>query len=135
MDRRIAHLQMIQDVVTRMARHSFYIKGWAVTLVTALFAAAAADDTNEFFVYLAYFPAFMFWALDARFLRQERLFRRLYDRVRILDKGQIEFSMDTSAFESDVDGTWSVMWSRTLMLFHCPLVGSIVVVMLFVIVF
>ena len=85
MDRQLTHLQMIQAVITRMAGNSFLIKGWSVTLVAALFALAAAD-TNEFFVYLAYFPAFMFWALDAYFLRQERLFRKVYDHVRELGK-------------------------------------------------
>ena len=78
---KLAHLQMIQAVVTRMAGNSFLIKGWSITLVAALFALAAAN-TNELFIYLAYFPTFMFWALDAYFLRQERLFRKLYDHVR-----------------------------------------------------
>ena len=78
---KIAHLQMIQAVITRMAENSFMAKGWTVTLVTALFALAAVD-ANRFFVYVAYLPAVMFWALDAYFLRQERLFRKLYDQVR-----------------------------------------------------
>ena len=78
---KIAHLQMIQAVVMRMAGNSFMVKGWTVTLVTALFALAAAD-VNRFFVYVACLPAVMFWVLDAYFLRQELLFRKLYDHVR-----------------------------------------------------
>ena len=169
MDRKLAHLEMIQAVVTRMASNSFHVKGWSVTLVVALFALAAVDDVNELFVYLAYFPTLMFWALDAYFLREERLFRKLYDHVRILDlayfptlmfwaldayflreerlfrklydhvrildEGQIDFSMDTSAFRTDVDGTWSVAWSHTLALFHCTLTGSIILVMFLMIVY
>ena len=70
-------------------------------LVSALFALAAGN-TRIYFVYLAYFPAVAFWALDAYYLRQERLFRKLYDHVRALPETSIDFSMNTSPFEKDV---------------------------------
>ena len=124
---RIAHLQMIQAVVTRMAGNSFLVKGWTVTLVAALFALAAADD-NRFFVYVAYLPAVMFWALDAYFLRQERLFRQLYDQVREAGDGKVDFSMNTRPF--NVGTTWSVAWSRTLCQFHGTIAATIIVVTL-----
>ena len=129
MGQKLAHLQFIQGVVTRMANNSFLIKGWSVTLVAALFALAAAG-TNELFVYLAYFPAFMFWALDAYFLRQERLFRKLWDHVCASDTGDVDFSMNTEPFTDKVDSTWDVGWSHTLRLFHGTITGTIVVVML-----
>lgn len=128
MAEKLAYLGMIQAVITRMAGNSFLIKGWSITLVAALFALAAAG-TNELFVYLAYFPAIMFWALDAYFLRQERLFRKLWDHTRARD-AKIDFSMDTSAYNDTVDSTWDVAWSHTLKLFHGTIVGTIVVVML-----
>ena len=124
---KIAHLQMIQAVITRMAGNSFMVKGWTVTLVTALFALAAVD-TNGFFVYVAYLPAVMFWALDAYFLRQERLFRKLYDHVRQAKDGTVDFSMNTHRFS--VGTTWSVAWSSTLCLFHGTITTTITVVML-----
>ena len=124
---KIAHLQMIQAVITRMAGNSFMVKGWTVTLVTALFALAAAD-ANGFFVYVAYLPTVMFWALDAYFLRQERLFRKLYDHVREAKDGTVDFSMNTHLF--NVGTTWSVAWSRTLGLFHGTITTTIIVVML-----
>lgn len=127
MEQKLAYLQMIQTVITRMASNSFLIKGWSVTLVAALFALAAVG-TNELFVYLAYFPAFMFWALDAYFLRQERLFRELWDHVREVDRN-VDFSMDTERFTDEVDSTWGVAWSRTLALFHGTITGTIVIVM------
>ena len=124
---KIAHLQMIQAVITRMAGNSFMVKGWTVTLVTALFALAAAA-ANGFFVYVAYLPAVMFWSLDAYFLRQERLFRKLYDHVREVKDGTVDFSMNTHPFK--VGTTWSVAWSRTLCLFHGTITTTIIVVML-----
>ena len=124
---RIAHLQMIQAVITRMAGNSFRVKSWTVILVTALFALAAVDD-NRFFVYVACLPAVMFWVLDAYFLRQERLFRKLYDHVREAEDGTVDFSMNTHPF--NVGSTWSVAWSRTLCLFHGTITTTIIVVML-----
>ena len=129
MDQKIAHLQMLQAVIDRMANNSFHIKGWSVTLVAAFLALAAVDDINVMFVYLAYFPAFMFWSLDAYFLHQESLFRKLYDEVRGLSAQEIDFSMDTSAFVYQVDSITKVARSYTLRLFHGSLTGSIIVVM------
>ena len=128
MESKIAHLEMVQAVITRMAGNSFLIKGWSVTLVAALFAIAAAN-TNTLFVYLAYFPTFMFWALDAYFLRQERLFRKLYDHVRTSEEAVVDFSMNPQPFAKSVDGTRSVAFSHTLRLFHGTITATIFVVM------
>ena len=125
MDNKVAHLEMIQRVITRMASNSFLIKRWSVTLVAALFALAAAN-TNVMFVCLAFFPTFMFWALDAYFLRQESLFRELYEDVRQAEL--VDFSMDTQRFEAQVAGMFCSAWSVTLRLFH----GTITVVVMLV---
>jgi len=34
------HLELIQAVITRMAGNSFLIRGWSVTLVSALFTGS-----------------------------------------------------------------------------------------------
>lgn len=130
MDEKIAYLQMIQSVITRMARNSFLIKGWSITVVAALGALAAAGK-SELFVYLACFPAAMFWALDAYFLRQERLFRKLWDRARA-PEAEIDFSMDTRPFNDEVDSIGQVAWSLTLRMSHGTITGMIVVVILVV---
>lgn len=127
-DEKIAHLQMVQGIISRMAGNSFLTKGWSVTLVAALFALAAAD-TKPDFVYLAYFPAASFWSLDAFFLWQERLFRKLYDHVRALPAEKVDFSMDTSPFRDKVAQPVAVAFSVTLLLFHGTVVAAILVVM------
>lgn len=129
MDKKLAHLQMLQAVIGRMAGNSFLLKGWSVTLVSALFALAA-DKANVYFVYLAYFPVPMLWALDGYFLRQERLFRKLYDYVRALPEDHIDFSMETNQFMSSVEDWFGTCWSKTLRIFHGTVFVSVVVVML-----
>ena len=76
------HLELIQGVITRMAGNSFLLKGWTVTIAAALFALAAAKSDQRLAI-LALFPTLSFWGLDAYYLRQEKLFRKLYDELRL----------------------------------------------------
>lgn len=129
MTRKLPHLEMIQAVINRMNQNSFMLKGWSVVLISALFALAASGS-NTGFVYLAYFPAIVFWVLDAYFLWQEKLFRALYDHVRALDEETIDFAMDTSNFKASTDSWTEVMFSKTLLLFHGTVIASIIIVMM-----
>ncbi len=129
MANKIKHLEFIQAVITRMSTNSFLIKGWCVTLVAALIALAQKDAETTFVV-LAYLPVLMFWILDAFFLWQERLFRRLYDHVRqITEDANVDFSMNTAPFAKDVQSWARVGFSRTLLLFYLTLSGAILLVM------
>lgn len=127
-EQQIKHLEMIQAVITRMAANSFMLKGWSVTLVSALFALAA-KDADARYVLVSYFPVAMFWFLDGYFLFQERLFRKLYDKARV-DKGSnSDFSMNTVGLE-EKEATWaSAILSRTLLIFHGVIFLTVVVVM------
>jgi hypothetical protein len=127
-ERKLAHLQMLQSVISRLAGNSFLLKGWSVTLVSALYALAAAK-ANIDFVYLTYFPVVMFWGLDAYFLRQERLYRRLCDQVRVLSEDSIDFSMDTTSVASEVHSWPRTFFSPTLLAFYGVVFGTVVLVM------
>jgi len=118
------HLEMIQAVINRMAANSFSLKAWCITLVAAMLALAAKDSDKRL-VAVAYYPVAMFWILDGYFLFQERLFRRLYDEVRMRDETAIDFSMDTGPFKTEL-GLWSSVFSRTLNLFYSTMIVAIV---------
>ena len=130
MEKKAKHLELIQGVVNRLSTNSFLLKGWSVVLVSALFALSA-PNSNVSFVFLAYIPAAIFWGLDAYFLWKERLFRDLYNHVRMLNDGNIDFSMDTKPFQSgrDFQAWLDAFFSRTLIAFHGALISAIVVVM------
>lgn len=119
---------MIQGIVNRLSHNSFLLKGWTVILVSALFALAAKDKSS-LFIYLAYFPAIAFWCLDGYFLWQERLFRTLYDYVRLLKEDEIDYSMNVS--NADIEGiSWAnAFLSKTLIIFHGVILISIIIVM------
>jgi hypothetical protein len=77
----IKHLEMIQAVIARLGSNGFLVKGWAVTIAGA-FLALAVNGEKWGLALAAIAPTLLFWLLDASFLRSERLFRDLFDRVR-----------------------------------------------------
>ena len=118
---KLKHLEFIQRVIDRLATDSFRMKGWAVVLVSALLVLLAREGRVEF-AYIGFVPVLVFWGLDGYFLRQERLFRDLYDHVRVLDEPDIDFSMETNAFRRNwMDATFS----RTLFPFYIALALSV----------
>ncbi len=78
------HLEFVQNAITRMGSNSFQLKGWCISIVAIILGFATADKGNPIFVVpIAFMPIVLFWYLDGYFLWQERLFRDLYDDVRI----------------------------------------------------
>lgn len=131
-DEWMKHLELIQQTINRMANNSFLIKSWTVTLVAALFVLAAKDSDYRFAI-IALFPIFVFWGLDAYYLRQERLFRKLYDHIRSngdpkQDGGIEPFIMDTTPFSKGV-GSQLKTWFACVV-FPLYLCGAIFVLIL-----
>ncbi|MEM8720779.1 MAG: hypothetical protein AAGE84_16035 [Cyanobacteria bacterium P01_G01_bin.39] len=126
MECKLKHLDLIQGVINRMAGNSFSLKNWTVVLVSALFALSAKySDTS--FIPIAFLPVSAFWLLDGYYLRQERLYRKLYDRVRKQKETEIDFSMNTSEFFEDVDPWLRICFSKTLLVFHGFIFSTITV--------
>lgn len=129
MENKLKHLEFIQNAVGRMASNLFLLKGWAITLIAALFALSAKDSNDAYFL-IAYFPALVFWFLDGYFLCQERRFRALYDHVRRLDESEIDFSMNTEPFKNQPrNGYWDAFFSKTLSIYYGALIATMIVVM------
>ncbi len=91
MESKLKHLEFIQNLINRFNGNGFLIKGWAVTLVAALFALAT-KDANERYLFVTYMATIVFWLLDAYYLSQERQYRCLYNQVAI--QSETDFSMD-----------------------------------------
>ncbi len=117
MENKAKHLEMLQNVVNRMASNSFLLKSWSVVLVSALLALSA-KDRRPLFAGVAYLPAVAFWLLDGFYLLQERLYREVYDRVRARKEEEIDFSMNTSGYTNRVSVWLRACVSPTLLIFH-----------------
>ena len=121
------HLEMLQAVITRMAGNSFLLKGWSVTLISAIFALAA-KDSKPGFALIAYFPAVAFWALDGYYLAQERSYRSLFNRVRE-DTSVPRFLMDATLFRTEECSWFRSTFSKTLLTFHGTISATVLVAM------
>lgn len=119
---RLKHLEFIQAVVTRLANGSFLIKGWTLTIAAAFFAIVV-NRLNGGLAATGLVPIVTFWFLDGLFLRNERLYRRLYDDARGTDTAVESMSMDISPYLKQDRMTWaSAAFSTTLSLFYGALV-------------
>lgn len=126
---RVRHLEMIQGVISRLGQNSFMYKGWAVTLVAGILALAAAQDMGWQFVLVALLPTAVFWGLDGYYLRQERLFRKLYDAVRHANADEWDsdaFCMDTAAYAGRVAAWPRLCWSGTVAALYVPMAALVI---------
>lgn len=127
MDNKHKHLDLIQDVVNRMAQHSFVLKGWCLTLVVAVFALRVKDGLDKDYLLAVGLPVLMFWFLDGYYLQRERLFRALYDEVRVKEDNQIDYSMETKHLREFRLTLPGVLVSKTLISFYPALLVLILI--------
>ncbi len=107
------YLEMIQGVITRLASHSFLLKGWTVTLASALLGFAGREQDDQL-ARLALLPTLIFWALDAYYLGQEQRHRLLFAQAR--DGVSPPFSFNAPPLTL---GTWiRALWSVTVVGLH-----------------
>jgi len=118
-------IKIIQDIIKRMAGNSFLIKGWTLTLVVG----ALLLKGSMYQALIAFIPAILFWFLDAYFLRQERLYRKLYEWVvnNRLKTSDYIFDMNAYRFDNKVPNIFRIMTSITLLIFYISIIISIIV--------
>lgn len=129
---RIAHLTMLQGVITRMGANSFTLKALAATFGSAAVAVMATVETpSPYYAVAAVVPMIIFWLMDAQYLRLERAYRKLYDHVR---KGEeIEaYSLEATPFMKDTSSvlrlalSWSVSWFYVAIFLSLGAVASLI---------
>lgn len=124
----VRHLEIIQGVVNRLARNSFLTKGWSMTILVAAILFITRDHNySEYLILFFVIPVISFWALDGYFLWQERLFRGIYDEVRLQEK--TDFRMDTSTqLERPKNKCICSVFSSTLSIFYATELFFILVI-------
>lgn len=128
MEKKIKHLEFLQLVITRMNVNSFFLRGWSVTLVSALFAFAA-KDTNTNYVLITYISTPLFWVLDGYYLSQERKYRDLYNKIRLTEEKDIDFDMNATQVNSNKNSWLTSIFSITQIIFYGTLIGITLIVM------
>lgn len=125
------HLLMIQEIINRMAKNSFEIKGWAIGIMIAVYAFAG-ENTHKA-VLITLIPLVVFWMLEAYYLMLERKYRALYDNIRLKNEKDIDFNMNFSEIKLDMKDIhkysfFQILFSKTIMPFYlvCILTSLII---------
>ena len=109
----ISHLEFIQSIISRMAANSANAKNLCMTIVAALLALYAGQNSKAYLL-VSLVPIILFWLTDAMYLRLERGYRSLYDSCRAQSSEQLDFSLSPSFVAREtvlyVAFTWSVFW-------------------------
>lgn len=115
---KIRHLEAIQAVISRMANNSLAIKFLTGTITAAVIVNLSNIESSAPCWMLgapSIIPSMVFCILDAIYLRQEQMFRKLYDAVR-LGKVNDPFSMNFVKYGGKSPNllkiifSWSVIW-------------------------
>lgn len=100
-------------------------------MIAAALFALAANDARAAFAAVALLPALSFWGLDAYYLRQEHLFRKLYDAVRLSPDDAFDkdpFSLSTAKYEDEVKSWANTLRAPTVLGLHGVVVAVVVIV-------
>jgi hypothetical protein len=125
---RLKQLEMLQGAVTRMAGVGVSLKNYCITIATAV-CGFAITLKQPGLALLALLPITTFALLDAQYLRIERRFRGLFDRVRREDWGAVpsfEINLQDAPSESFFDSIFS--WS--IYYFYASLAVAVAIVAL-----
>ena len=127
----VKHLEMTQMVINRLGRNSFLLKNWSMTVLVAAIVLIARENIHgSYFALMLFVPIAGFWFLDGYFLRQERLFRQIYEEIR--QQTDTDFSMNARKHVGKVKCDWpSAIFSVTLLVFYLAEVSLICAVALF----
>ena len=120
-------IEIVQNIIERMARNSFMIKGWTITLVVIALLVEGAPIHQV----IAFIPWLTFWILDGYFLRLERCYRKLYEWLIVNRPNNRELMFDMKAesrFGNCVEGVIPTMVSKTLAPFHFTILVLIVII-------
>ncbi|HBO6814366.1 hypothetical protein P3818_09685 [Pseudomonas aeruginosa] len=126
MDSKIAHLTFVQGVISRMAANSFLVKGWTIALVAALLAIGADKFTFSYLI-IVLVPVILFWWLDAFYLHQETLYRKLYEIVASKEDRDIDFDMNALGLKNQIKSFKEIAVSKSISPFYLVIIGLLFV--------
>ena len=127
MEEKLKYLEFIQATIARMSQNSFKIKGWAVTLVSALFALGAGGQDHRY-VLISYIAIPSFWILDGFFIATERRFREIFKVAVKATTCKVSFEMEPQEYAS-MHPWLNGVFSKTLLVFYPIFIGLTIIVM------
>ena len=128
----VAHMGFVQGVINRMGSNALAMKALAATIAAGVIAVVGTGQVISPVLPLAgLLPVCLFWILDAKYLRLEKLYRYLYDEIRA---GRVadSFTMETDAYEEKIKPTGEIARSWSVAWFYLPIVVLFIIVAILV---
>lgn len=129
----LKEIDLLQSRIEKVEKTSFTIKGWTITLVTAVLALLP-ESIEKFVISLVVASATLaFWYLDAFYLKVDKSYRLKYNWVvqnRMTNTSSCFdlYPYDEKTFfdpsdprRNTVPGIISLMFSNTLLVFYAPI--------------
>jgi hypothetical protein len=120
----IEEVKNIQDIIKRMASNSFNLKTWTVTLIIAVILFRSNNEQ----IFITFIPLISFWYLDSYYLRQEKLFREVYNhtlKYRLNNDDKL-FNINPKKFDDAIAPTFKIMFTVSTI----PFYGSVFTILI-----
>lgn len=127
-------IDLIQSCITRMGQNSFSIKGWLIGLIIAIIALLPENVDTKTICLIISVMTIIFWALDAFYLRTEKLYRWKYDWIIVNRKTTTDFCYNLNPYKKEMwllnqggkqkKKPWilKIMFTKTLWPFYLPII-------------
>lgn len=79
-NKKIAHLEMLQNIINRFSSNSFTLKGLCFSLMVGILSFYK----GSFIWLIILIIDITFWLLDSFYLARERYYIKIYNKVRLL---------------------------------------------------
>lgn len=125
------YFKIIQNVINRMARTSFLIKAWEITLIATIIVLTI-NFANIIVFGTLIGITLIFWILDSYYLWLEKMYRCLYDsKVEAYNdettrKEIILFDMDYAQYRNSINGVPKLMMSKSEGLFYITILIALI---------
>jgi hypothetical protein len=126
----IAHLGFLQGVISRMGANSFALKALSAAFGSAAIAlAASSTDKSMLLLSTGFFPILIFWTMDAQYLKYERAYRKMYEKVR--RREEIDpFSLSPEPFMSEAGHVLRIAISWSVAPFYVSILLGVTAIFL-----
>lgn len=123
------HLEMIQGIINRLSGKSTSVKGWCITLISALLIfSERSKEFRIYFILIIALPLISFYFLDTFYLIMERRYRDLYEEVRTGKKKDYDLKIERKVSKYDYS---EVLKGTTQKWFYIPTLAILTLIIIF----
>ena len=128
-------IDLFQYCIDRMAKNSFMIKGWFVSIYAVILALLPEKVDVMLLCVVLIVVNILFWYLDGVYLRDEKIYRRIYQWVveaRKQNDRELMYQLELNLYKNKIgtmDSVGKIMLSKSLFIFYAIPLAVLLVVM------